>query len=121
MKLKTYIIIALFSLGLSQDNPDIVSRVATASANWLKIETGTRAIGMGGAFTAVGGGVSGVPYNPASVTFINQQEGFMSTTQYFAGITHNVLGYAYNMSGTDFSSLHIFFLDSGSMPITTES
>ncbi|SVD60878.1 uncharacterized protein METZ01_LOCUS413732, partial [marine metagenome] len=43
------------------------------------------------------------------------------STKYFADITHNVLGYAYNMSGTDFSSLHVFFLDSGSMAITTES
>ena len=120
---KTYIIL-LFSLfltvGRSQDNPDIVSRVATSAANWLKIETGTKAIGMAGAFTSMPGGVTGIPYNPASVTFVAKQEGFFSTTRYFADITHNVLGYATNMSGVDFAAAHIFFLDSGSMGVTTE-
>ena len=120
MKLKLYIIVIIVSLSVSQENPDIVSRVATSAANWLKIETGTRAIGMGGAYTSIGGGIAGVPYNPASLTFVKKQEGFLSTTEYFAGITHNVLGYGQNMSGVDFASLHIFFLDSGSMPVTTE-
>ncbi len=120
MRIKSYIILLLFSLSFTQENPDVVSRVATSAANWLKIETGTRAIGMGGAFTSVGGGLAGVPYNPASLTFVDSQEGFLSTTEYFAGITHNVLGYANNMSGVDFASLHMFFLDSGKMPVTIE-
>ena len=120
MRLKSYIILLLFSLSFTQENPDVVSRVATSAANWLKIETGTRAIGMGGAFTSVGGGLAGVPYNPASLTFVDNQEGFLSTTEYFAGITHNVLGYASNMSGVDFASLHMFFLDSGKMPVTKD-
>ena len=121
IRIKTYIITLLFSLSFTQENPDAVTRVATSAANWLKIETGTKAIGMGGAYTAVGGGIVGVPYNPASLTFVKNQEGFLSTTEYFAGITHNVLGYATNMSGVDFASVHIFFLDSGSMPVTTET
>ena len=54
MKIRLHIMIMLFTLGFTQENPDIVSRVATSAANWLKIETGTRAIGMGGAFTSVG-------------------------------------------------------------------
>ena len=107
------------SFGLS-NNPDAVSRVATSAANWLKIETGTKAIGMAGAYTSMPGGLSGVPYNPSSVTFVKNQEGFFSTTKYFADISHNVLGYASNMSGVDFASAHIFFLDSGAMDVTTE-
>ena len=108
------------SISLPGDNPDVVSRVATSAANWLKIETGTKAIGMAGAYTAMPGGVSGIPYNPSSVTFVKGQEGFFSTTQYFANISHSVLGYATNMSGVDFAAAHIFFLDSGSMDVTTE-
>ena len=121
IRIRPYIIALIVSLSFSQENPDVVSRVATSAANWLKIETGTRAIGMSGAFTSVDGGIAGIPYNPAALTFVKNQEGFLSTTEYFAGITHNVLGYATNMSGVDFASMHIFFLDSGSMPVTTES
>ena len=71
---KTYIIL-LFSLfltvGRSQDNPDIVSRVATSAANWLKIETGTKAIGMAGAYSAVEGGLTGVLIIFKKVLFFN--------------------------------------------------
>jgi hypothetical protein len=125
IRIRTYIILFLFTVcfadGTDDDTPpNSVSRVATAAANWLKIETGTKAIAMAGTHTAVGSGLVGVPYNPANITFVKSKEGFFSTTKHFADITHNVLGYAYNMSGTDFASLHIFFLDSGSMPRTLE-
>jgi len=115
----TFLFSLFLTLGQAQ-NPDIVSRVATSAANWLKIETGTKAIGMGGAFTSMPGGITGIPYNPSSVTFVDGQEGFFSTTRYFADITHNVLGYGTNMSGVDFAAAHIFFLDSGSIGVTTE-
>jgi len=121
-KFRVYIIVFLFS-GMSlvhAQNPDIVSRVATAAVNWLKIETGTKAIGMAGTYTAMPGGLIGVPYNPASITFVDGKEGFFSTTKHFADISHNVLGYAYNMSGVDFVGVHVFFLDSGAMDVTTE-
>ena len=54
-RLKSYYIIVLLSLSFvyTQDNVDIVTKVATSAANWLKLETGTRAIGMGGAYTCL--------------------------------------------------------------------
>jgi hypothetical protein len=115
-------IFSFLSLSFSQEesSPDVVTKVATCAANWLKLETGTRAIGMGGAYTAAGNGISGVPYNPASIAFIENQQVFLSQTQYVADITYNVLGYGRNMSGTDFVGLHIFALDSGPMDLTTE-
>ena len=120
--IKIYYLISLFmfSISFAQDDPDIVTKVATASANWLKLETGTRAIGMSGAYTAAGNGVTGIPYNPASITFVSSQQGFLSTTQHFAGINYNVLGYATNMSGVDYAGVHLFFLDSGLMDVTDE-
>ena len=123
-RLSTYIIFfgllntVCFSTGSAV--PDVVTKVATCATNWLKLETGTRAIGMGGAYTAVGNGISGVPYNPASIAFIDNQEAFLSQTQYVADITYSVLGFGRNMSGTDFIGLHIFALDSGPMDLTTE-
>ena len=101
-------------------SPDVVTKVATCAANWLKLDTGTRAIGMGGAYTAAANDISGVPYNPASIAFIKNQESFLSQTRYVADITYNVMGYGRNLSGEDFVGLHIFALDSGSMEVTTE-
>ena len=122
---KIYYIILLsftlsFSYGQEDSSPDVVTKVATCAANWLKLETGTRAIGMGGAYTAAANDISGIPYNPASVAFINNQSAFLSQTQYVADITYSVMGYAQNLTGEDFVGVHIFSLDSGSMPVTTE-
>ena len=99
------------SMVLSYAPENEVTKVATAAANWLKLETGTRAIGMSGAFTSIGSGVAGIPYNPANVAFIKNQEGFVSTTNYVADISYHVMGYGRNLSGIDFVALHIFYLD----------
>ncbi len=124
-KICTYYIlfsgILMLSFSTAQDDiPEVVTKVATAGANWLKLETGTRAIGMGGANVAAGKGIGAVAYNPASITFVENQEGFMTQTQYVADISYNVLGYARNMSGVDFIGVHIFTLDSGPMAVTNE-
>jgi hypothetical protein len=118
--------IILFSLivnvvfSAEESSPDVVTKVATCAANWLKLETGTRAIAMGGAYTAAGNDLGGIPYNPASLAFIDNQAAFLSQTKYVADITYNVIGYGMNMSGTDFFGIHIFSLDSGLMDVTTE-
>ena len=54
------ILIIIFSGNLfSQDPPDppdAVTKVGTSAANWLKIESGTRGIAMGGSQVASGRG-----------------------------------------------------------------
>ena len=117
---KIFLMMMMLSFSYGYTNVDEVTKVATAAANWLKLETGTRAIGMGGAFTSIGSGIIGIPYNPASVAFIKNQEGFLSKTSYVAGINYHVLGYGRNLSGIDYMALHIFFLDSGPMKVTNE-
>ena len=50
----------ILNVSVAQEDvsPDAVTKVATCAANWLKLETGTRAIGMGGAYTAAANGIS---------------------------------------------------------------
>jgi len=115
-----YVIIFSCTCLYGTGNVNSVTKVATAAANWLKLETGTRAIGMSGAYTAIGEGIAGVPYNPASISFVKNSQGFLSTTKYFAGINYSVLGFATNLSGVDHAGIHIFALDSGDMDVTTE-
>tara|TARA_Y100001970_G_scaffold175750_1_gene214313 strand:- start:254 stop:1258 length:1005 start_codon:yes stop_codon:yes gene_type:complete len=123
MRYKLYItILCLSSSLISQeyrDIPDVVTKVGTAAANWLKIESGVRAIGMGGAHVAAGKGVSSIPYNPASVGFVDGTEFYVSKTRYLVGVSHNVLGFGKQMTATDYMGLHLFYLDSGYMDETT--
>ncbi len=115
LKIK-FIGLILFSFSLSyREIPDIVTKVGTAAAPWLKIETGIRAVGMSGAHTAAGRGLSSVSYNPAALGYIEDQELVFNKTNYLAGISHNVIGYAKRMSSTDIVGFHAFYLDSGEM------
>jgi len=101
------------------DPPDAITKVATSAANWLKIESGVRGIGMGGSQVASGRGLSGAYYNPASIAFIEGSEAYFSKSAYLAGITHNTLGYATRLTPTDYFGIHLFYLNSGEMEITT--
>ena len=101
---KKFIYIILFSVIFSSQ-----SKVGTTAAQFLGIGVGSKAMSMGGAFTSIGAGVLGVPYNPASIAFVKNQEGFLSKTNYVADISYQVLGYGRNLSGIDFVGLHAFF------------
>ena len=108
-------------LSVSYSQDEAVTKVATSAANWLKIDNGVRGIGMGGSQVASGRGLSGVYYNPSSIAFIESSEVFYSKSNYLAGITHNTLGYGTRLSPTDYFAVHLFYLDSGDMEVTTES
>ena len=100
--------------------PDIVTKVATSAANWLKLESGAPGIGMGGSQTASGIGVSAIPYNPSSLTFIDtEQEVYYSKVNYLAGISHNTIAYGRKMTFSDYVGIHLFYLDSGPIGVTT--
>ena len=101
------------------DPPDAVTKVATSAANWLKIESGVRGLGMGGSQVASGRGLSGAYYNPASIAFIEKSEVYFAKSSYLAGITHNTLGYGTRLTPTDYFGLHLFYLNSGDMDVTT--
>ena len=117
-----FISIIYFGIVICQDPPDppdAVTKVGTSAANWLKIESGVRGIGMGGSQVASGRGLSGAYYNPASITFIEGSEAYFSKSDYLAGITHNTLGYGTKLTPSDYFGIHLFYLDSGEMEVTT--
>ena len=117
-----FISIVIFGIVICQDPPDppdAVTKVGTSAANWLKIESGVRGIGMGGSQVASGRGLSGAYYNPASITFIEGSEAYFSKSDYLAGITHNTLAYGTKLTPSDYFGIHLFYLDSGEMEVTT--
>ena len=65
--------LGMFLSGQHFELPGEVTKVGTAAANWLKLDTGARGIAMGGAQTAAGTGMSGVPYNPANIAFLQDK------------------------------------------------
>ena len=122
LKIYCISIILLSGISLCQvppDPPDAVTKVGTSAANWLKIESGTRGIAMGGSQVASGRGLSGSYFNPASIAFVQGSEVYFSKSNYLVGITHNTLGYGKKLTPTDYVGIHLFYLDSGLMDVTT--
>ena len=83
MRFRYIALVIYFGTAFAQyrDIPDVVTKVATSAANWLKLETSTRAIGMGGVSVASGRGVMGIPYNPSSITSMNKKNKQDNLTQ----------------------------------------
>tara|TARA_B100000315_G_C14572279_1_gene586203 strand:- start:698 stop:1684 length:987 start_codon:yes stop_codon:yes gene_type:complete len=121
MKSVYQIVIIFIICNLAYSDNEAVTKVATSAANWLKIENGVRGISMGGSQVASGRGMTGVHYNPASIAFIEGSEVFYSKSYYLAGISHNTIAYGTRLSSADYFGLHLFYLNSGDMAVTTEA
>ena len=74
---------------------------------------------MAGAQAAAGRGLSGIFYNPASIAYIEKSEAYIAKTNLYAGITHNTLAYGTRLTPTDYFGLHLFYMNSGDMEVTT--
>ena len=66
-------------------------KVGTSIFRWAEVETGTRAVGMAGSQVASGNNISAIPYNPASLGFVEKSQIFVSKASYLAGISHNTI------------------------------
>lgn len=68
------------------------SKVATVSAQFLKIEVGARALAMGGSFGAIANDASALYWNPAGISQINAYQATFTHTQWIANINHGFAG-----------------------------
>ena len=77
MRVRYFILFISVSMvfGQYRDIPEVVTKVATSAANWLKLETSARAIGMGGTFVASGRGVAGGAGNTIPSGFFGEKGG----------------------------------------------
>jgi len=67
---------------------------AGETAQFLKIGTGARAIGMGGAFTAVADDISAISWNPAGLSNLTRREAGLMHAELAAETRYDFLGYS---------------------------
>lgn len=99
--------------------PEDISKVATTAAQFLKLEVGPRATGMGGAYVAGVDDMSSLYWNPAGLTKINQQTFYGTYTSLYAGIQHGYVAFGTQFSRSDYIGAHIIYLNSGEMEVTS--
>jgi hypothetical protein len=91
----------------------------SVGAQFLRIGVGARAMGMGGAFGALSGDATTLPWNPAGIGTISTIDVSVEHTVWVAGIKHNFLGLVVPITDQVNLSFHTVYLTSGQIEITT--
>lgn len=74
-------------------------KTGTTSAQILKINVGPRAIGMGGAFTAIADDITSLYWNPGGTANIQSNEAYFNHTNLYMDIKNDFAAIATNVSG----------------------
>ena len=95
------------------------SRSGTSGFQFLKINVDARSASMGGSNVADAVDGSSLYLNPALMSLMDQNQVYLSHTQYFADISMNYAGYVHTFRSTALGA-SLMYLDSGEMNETTE-
>lgn len=90
-----YFLVVIFSVATFSQT----TKTGTTAAQVLKFNVGPRAIGMGGAFTAVANDISSMYWNPSGTATIPSNEVFFNHTSLYLNIAHDYAAIATNLNG----------------------
>ncbi|MEN8192690.1 MAG: PorV/PorQ family protein [Bacteroidota bacterium] len=117
-KLRKYLfVILLISTGLFAQNGN--TKVGTTSANFLQMEIGARAIGLGGAYVGVADDATALFWNSAGIGLVQNGNAVYQFGSRYADIAHHYAGFVYGLGNDDKIGLMINYVDVGEMEITT--
>ena len=118
--MKKLAILILVTFGLGQaflDQPEF-SKVGMSGAQFLKIPTSARVVGLGGAFTAIANDLSTLNVNPAGITNIQRRAFTATEVRWIADINYAYMGIAVPM-GYNAIGIHMSALTMGKIRKTT--
>ncbi len=95
------------------------NKVGTTAAQFLKIEVGARALGMGGCFGAIANDASALYWNPAGIAQLDFYEVTFTHTRWIADISTGFVGAAVPLGGTNAIGIQVKYLTMDEMEQTT--
>ena len=115
------LIILIIPAFLILNNPlhSEVTKVGTTVANFLSIEAGARAVGMGGAFVAIAEGPTSMFWNPSGIARMPKASAVFNHSKWLMDIDYNYAGLTIPMGNYGTLGANAVFLSIGDMQITT--
>jgi hypothetical protein len=96
-----------------------ITRVGTTAAPFLSIGIGSRALGMGGAYTGVSEDASCLFWNPGAAAVLEKSEAMLIQSDYLADTEMNFFGLVTPIGENTSVGLSMTFLDYGEMEVNT--
>jgi len=115
--MKKILFISTLLVGMASAQFD---NVGTSAANFLKIGVGSRAEGMGGAYTAQVADASALYWNPSGIAHIKSPQVQFSYFNWVADMKHSYLAAAIPVGNLGTVGINIVYFDMGEMTKTTE-
>lgn len=97
-----------------------LDRIGTAGAQELRIPVGAASVALGGSTVAMGGGLSNVFYNPASLASTDESEAMASWSSYLADADVNHFAVSTKLGTQGNLALSVKVLNIGDITVTTE-
>ncbi|MBK6911539.1 MAG: PorV/PorQ family protein [bacterium] len=96
-----------------------LSKVGTTAAPFLNIAVGARAVGMGGAFTAMADDATALYWNPAGIASIEKFEVSLIHTDWLTDLRYDVIGAVLPLQNSDALGAQIQLLTMPDQEVTT--
>jgi hypothetical protein len=116
-----YFLIAISAIVISGAAYAQTIKTGTTAAQVLKFNVGPRAIGMGGAYTAVSDDITAMYWNPGGTANIQMNEVFFNHTSLYADVSYDYAAIASHLSGLGTVGAFVSVLSMDEMIVRTEA
>jgi opacity protein-like surface antigen len=110
---------ALFIIELHPQTGSSLNKTGTTAAQFLKIGVGPRAIGMGGAYTALADDINSMYWNPAGLSRMNSKEAYFNHVDWIMDVKLDYAGFALDVADLGTLGAFISVMSMDDMPVRT--
>ena len=118
-RLVTLLGILLVVISASQAHAQVVKKVGTSAATFLRIPVGVRGTAMGSAFVSIADDASAMFWNPGGIARIQKRSFFVDYSSWLPGLTFNYFGLVLPFEGIGSIGLNVTALTSDDIEVTT--
>jgi hypothetical protein len=113
-KLTFFVTVVLVCLICTMPADATIKKLAQTGLQFLKVDVGTRAAALGGAYAMIGQDASAIFYNPSGLARMQTNyEAFLTRTQWIADINYNAGAFAANLGRYGTVGVTFIFADYG--------